>query len=787
MKEKKYRISLWTPLPPQKTGIADYVSELLPYLDQFFDLEIFVDGSYSVTGELLATYKIFSYHQYLERAHAVAFDLDVYQIGNNTFHTFIYEQALKVPGVVVLHDLSLSFMLYHEYAGVRNDLESFKKEFLFSEGQDALMQFDRLYNQGDNEGLMDFFSDHHMLRRLVARSYAIISHLDYCAEIAREKYGAVNAYSMYLGSPDPTLELPGVSKSDARRELGIADGNFVMGVFGHLQPNKQNDVVVRALARIKTTHPNVLLTFVGELNRALNYDQYIADLIRKHKLDENVRLTGFVTREDMQKYYLASDVIVNLRYPSFGQMSASLSRGIASGRPVIITDLPEWRFFSDDFCWRVPGKDTEGKGIAELVSRLIENPQELEQRGIAARKFYVQSGTSQIAAENLQKIVQDILENTPRRVMLEETSFVPKSRSDVTRAAFEEWDRIRAGGKYRYRIEKLRRIPIVGPLIFSSFVLFANIVFARKARRAEWALNNSIVDGLSEISKAFKDEIVNLEGKVGMVEGKVGMVNGKVGMVDEKIDNLNTEIRSEYSLEAIHVWDNPLANIAGYQPRSQNQPMKDDVNDMYYIALEQAFRGSEERIKNRQITVLNEIRSYGKLDPGAPILDIGCGRGEFLRLLADEGVHPIGVETNRSLVSKLQEEGFDVIHKDVFDYLATTPDGSFNGITAFHVVEHLTHDQIMALLALVYKKLLPGGFIYLETPNPLCHESLSRFYTDPTHQRPIQPFQLSFMLEYNYFSKTKLLFLEPLKTRGSLSSEKWITLYQDYGVLATKA
>jgi O-antigen chain-terminating methyltransferase len=92
----------------------------------------------------------------------------------------------------------------------------------------------------------------------------------------------------------------------------------------------------------------------------------------------------------------------------------------------------------------------------------------------------------------------------------------------------------------------------------------------------------------------------------------------------------------------------------------------------------------------------------------------------------------------------------------------------------------------MAFLSLANKKLASGGFIYLETPNPLCLESLSRFYTDPTHQRPIQPFQLSFLLEYNYFKKLKLLFLEPVRTRGTLSSERWITLYQDYGVLASK-
>jgi glycosyltransferase involved in cell wall biosynthesis/2-polyprenyl-3-methyl-5-hydroxy-6-metoxy-1,4-benzoquinol methylase len=780
--DRKYRIAIWTPLPPLKTGIADYVAELLPYLVENFDLEIFVDDSYRVAADLTNTYKVFSYREYGTRERDQPFDLNIYQMGNNQHHIFIYDQALKNPGLVVLHDLSLSFMLYHYYAGLRNDLALFKKEFLFSEGEAALARFSRLYDLGDNGAVMDFFSDHHMLRRLVGRNYAVLSHLEYCAKVAQTKYGATRAYSMYLGSPDPMLEMPGMSKQQARQQLDIPEDHFVMGVFGHLQPNKQNEVVLRALDKIKARHANTKIMFVGELNRALNYDQYIKDLIQKLNLGNHVRLTGFVPRSEMQKYYLASDVIVNLRYPSFGQMSATLSRGIATGRPAIITDLPEWRFFPESFCWRVPAEDTDGREIANLVLRLIEDSALLEQRSASAREFFLEAGTSQKAAENLTRIVGDVVQNNPGQVALAEQLLESPGRAEIIQTAFENWDRLRAGGELRYKFERVRKTPILGPILFALFVFATNLIYARKIRRAEWSLYKTLVDETIRQEMEAK-EVKNIHRRI---DGEVGRLDDELDELDGKAKLLEEEIISEFELEPIRIWDNPLGNIAGYRPRQQGQATNEDSAEVYYLALEQAFRGSEEAIGKRQLKVLAEIKSYVALEAKDRILDVGCGRGEFLSLLQSEGLHPIGIDSNRMLVRSLQEKGFETHAKDLFEYLSSIPDGTLKGITAFHVVEHLGHDQNMKFFSLAHQKLASGGFIYLETPNPLCTESLSRFYTDPTHKYPIQPFQLSFLLEYNYFRKVRLLFLEPMKTRGALSSERWITLYQDYGVLATK-
>lgn len=750
MQDSKYRIALWTPLPPLKTGIADYVAELLPYLVNYFDVEIFVHDSYAVSNDLFQKYIVYSYSQYGERAQNYPFDLNIYQLGNNEYHSYIYEQALKVPGLVILHDFSLSLMLYHHYAGTRNDLELFKREFLFSEGEKELTQFNRIYDHGDNDALMEFFSNHQMLTRLVGRNYAVVSHLEYCAKLVQAKYGASRVYSMYLGSPDPMLELAGLSKHEARMQLGIPDDKFIVGVFGFLQPNKQNDVMVRALARIKAKHEGILLMFVGEINPALNYDRQIKDLISKFNLEQNVHLTGFVARKEMQKYYIACDAIVNLRFPSFGQMSATLSRGIATGRPVIITDLPEWKIFADSYCWRVPPDDKEGRAIAELICRLIEDPVELERRGASAREFFLESGTSEKAAANLKDIVDDVILNAPGEVKLAEEQFAAISRTDVIKATFDNWVELRSGGPARYKYEKLRKIPLIGPFLVYTIILVSNLINTRNIRRAEWALLKALIDETFRFDSDIK-----------------------------KLTYL-------FEPEPVRRLDNPLVGIVGYQPRQRKKNEQEDSDESFYLSLEKAFRGSEEVIRKRQRNAFAEIMSYAHLDANARILDAGCGRGEFLSLLKSAGLHSIGVDTNRTMIRTLQKKGFEVYAQDLFEYLASTPDGFFNGITSFHVIEHLSHEQNMKFLSLAYQKLARGGIIYLETPNPLCLESLSKFYTDPTHIKPIQPFQLSFLLEYNSYKNVRLLFFEPIRTRGTLSEEKWITLYQDYGVLAMK-
>lgn len=134
----RYRIALWTPLPPLQSGIADYSDELLPFLHERYDVEVFVDDGYQVAPSTRARYKIFPYRTYHRRNSGLPFHLNVYHMGNDVYHLYIYEQLLRVPGLVIIHDLSISSLLYNYHVGLRDKWLLFRQEFRYSEGEEAL-------------------------------------------------------------------------------------------------------------------------------------------------------------------------------------------------------------------------------------------------------------------------------------------------------------------------------------------------------------------------------------------------------------------------------------------------------------------------------------------------------------------------------------------------------------------------------------------------------------------------------------------------------------------------
>ena len=795
--DNKPRIALWTPLPPLKTGIADYVAELLPHLAYHLDIEIFVDDGYEVDSKFRDQYNIFSYHSYPDRDQEYPFDLNIYQMGNNTYHLYIYQQALRVPGLVVLHDLSLSMILYHYYVGLRNDLAAFKDEFEYSEGVKAVKAFDSYYNQGKEKELMEFFGSRPMLRRLEERNYAILCHLDFAAQKVRQLYAAKHVYTMYLGSPDPYEELGGINKDTARDNLGISKEKFLVGVFGHLQATKQNDVSLRALSRLKEKYSHVLMPFVGPINPSGGYDSYINGLVEKLNLEDHVEMTGFVSRQKMLQYLISCDVIVNLRYPSFGAMSATLSRAIAAGKPIIITDIPDWKFFPQDFCWQVPHADRRGIKLEEYLSTLIEDQSLVESRGQNAREYYLARGTTKHAAQKLHALVDDLLERIPTIEIADQDSEITFSHQagEMAQQAFLSWEKIWAGSRKKVIYKRLRRFPIIGPIIFAVYYAVKLLSNLRRLWRVEWAFRKILSDGIYKLEQELdrtNQRVDRIPNDLDTLERTIKRLSERTQKLGQQTSNLMQGLVEIHDMPSFRVLENPLGEkLATSQAQEHREKVLEQgkplgsQKDAFYIGFENVFRGSPDVVRNRQAQVFSYLSPL-LTDSQKPVLDVGCGRGELLALLKENDVQAIGVETNPLLVDHLNEEGYKVYHQDAIEFLQSLQNESLAGLTAFHVIEHFEHDYLMFFLALAYKKVIKGGFVYLETPNPFCFESLSNFYTDPTHVRPIQPYQLAFLLEYHQFDDVKLVFQQPVPTRGTFSEERWMRLYQDYGILARR-
>jgi SAM-dependent methyltransferase len=179
--------------------------------------------------------------------------------------------------------------------------------------------------------------------------------------------------------------------------------------------------------------------------------------------------------------------------------------------------------------------------------------------------------------------------------------------------------------------------------------------------------------------------------------------------------------------------------------------------DSFYATFEDHFRGNREVIRARVEPYLAMVREVGAGTAEAPVIDIGCGRGEWLEALRDNGFVGRGIDMNRVFVDACRRLGLEVIEGDAIDSLRSLPEGSVGAVTAMHVVEHLPFEHVITLLDEVRRVLRPGGLIVLETPNP---ENLSvahhLFYLDPTHRNPLPPEALRWIVEARGFQGCRI-------------------------------
>ncbi len=224
-------------------------------------------------------------------------------------------------------------------------------------------------------------------------------------------------------------------------------------------------------------------------------------------------------------------------------------------------------------------------------------------------------------------------------------------------------------------------------------------------------------------------------------------------------------------------------------------PQQDAAGRDFYRALEARFRGAPSAIAELMREHLPEVRAVAPLAEGLPLLDLGCGRGEWLALLREEGIVARGVDLLAANVQAGLEQGLEVRYQDVLVALRDSADASLGMVSAFHLVEHLDHAQLRELLHEAHRALAPGGRLLLETPNPqnLIVGSCN-FYLDPTHVRPLPPDFLVFLAEFAGFEGVEARPLHPVGEQHRLHDESETArrlnhyLYgpQDYVLLATR-
>lgn len=226
-------------------------------------------------------------------------------------------------------------------------------------------------------------------------------------------------------------------------------------------------------------------------------------------------------------------------------------------------------------------------------------------------------------------------------------------------------------------------------------------------------------------------------------------------------------------------------------PRVAEGPGQVSSIDPFYRDFEDRFRGTRAEIQERLRVYLPYVRPFLSGDEQPRALDLGCGRGEWLELLTGVGCAARGVDLDEGMLAACTAAGLDAARDDALSALRASPDDSLSIVSAFHLVEHVPFTVVQELATEALRALRPGGLLVLETPNP---ENLvvgtSTFYLDPTHDRPLPPHLLQFLVDRAGFGRSQVL---RLQERAGLAGREQVVLLDvlngvspDYAVVAQK-
>jgi O-antigen chain-terminating methyltransferase len=188
-----------------------------------------------------------------------------------------------------------------------------------------------------------------------------------------------------------------------------------------------------------------------------------------------------------------------------------------------------------------------------------------------------------------------------------------------------------------------------------------------------------------------------------------------------------------------------------------------------YVALEDYFRGDPSVIRERQMAYIPYVKDV--VTAGKPLLDLGCGRGEWLTVLRDAGIPARGIDSNRACIDDCKQLDLNVELADLVEYLNALPENSLGAITMFQVMEHLPFPVLLNVLRAILRVLTPGGVFIGEVPNSeTLRVAATTFWIDPTHERPLFPGLLQFLAKEVGFSKADGIYSTPLAAEPDVTS-----------------
>lgn len=359
------RLAYFSPLPPARSGIADYSAELLPELAEHLDVEPFVDDGVRVDAELARRFTLRPRRSFPELWRTGRFDAVLYHLGNHPdYHAGISRLLDEAPGIVVLHEA----MLHHLVRGTtvdRGDAAGYVEEMRYAYGKTGEAMAQRSLDTGIPLDVWRY----PLFERFVDRSLGVIVHNEFTARrvLASRPGTRIVRVPLHLSLGD--LPAPGsFSQATLRAELGLPENAFVVASFGFITPAKRLDVGLRAFARLRQIVPDAVYLLVGEVSPHYDFQRVLTP-----ELAPGVKMVGRTELPDFLRHMLAADVAVNLRHPTAGETSAAVIRLLGLGKPVIVTNAGAFAEIPDDCCAKVDLDDTEEELLFTYLLRLVRD------------------------------------------------------------------------------------------------------------------------------------------------------------------------------------------------------------------------------------------------------------------------------------------------------------------------------------------------------------------------------------------------------------------------------
>ncbi|MGB8452463.1 MAG: glycosyltransferase [Anaerocolumna sp.] len=373
--EKKEKIAIVTPWPNQKTGIANYVYKLIPYLSEYYEIDIFVDNS---SKEMLLDNKYGSLYniEALDELHKEYKEI-IYQIGNNSdFHIKIYEYLQKYQGIAEIHDFILHHFFYHSYY-LKNKVYKYKEALEIGYGEKGLEHYNNIKSGIEtpdenkfpmsqticNSSRVTIFHNHWSKNQIQNNKTFVIPHACFDKEVFLEN--------------DKKHINDKLSNKIKRKE-----NDLIIGCFGFVNANKRPEKVIEAVSNLIKKGHNLKLTFYGKSD-----NEDINNIIKEKMLTDNIFITGYLDKGEYEIGLEMCDIIVNLRYPSMGESSGTLCEAFKYGKPVLVSNINQYKEFPDEVCWKVDVNEYEVALIEAMLEYLINNEDVRNALGYNAKVF----------------------------------------------------------------------------------------------------------------------------------------------------------------------------------------------------------------------------------------------------------------------------------------------------------------------------------------------------------------------------------------------------------------